>query len=386
MSTAAPSPSPSRAFDPSFPLPLPAHPPSPSPTSPSPSPSKRLPIIIDCDPGHDDAFAIILAAYHPTLHLLGLTTCGGNSTLQRTTLNALKVLHIAGLDPLHIPVVPGRADPLLRTRIDAEHSGPTGLDGPHFPPVPTPPHPGHAIDFIYSTAKAWLEARGTLPTLPSPLSPTLTPTDPSTVLSHPDGVTLLAIGPLTNIALLLLRYPDVRLMLRSIVLMGGALTAGNATPHAEFNLWMDPEAARVVFQSGVPLVMVPLEVTHTALATPAVVGRIEGTGTLYGRLLVELLGFFGDAYKKLGMEAPPLHDPCAVAWLLDEGMFEWEWMRVEVDCGEEQAGRTVVVQASDANKEQRPNVRVCTKMDVDRFWELMLAAITASNARSPING
>ena len=281
MSIAPPTSS-SNSHDSSLPRSPPAHaPPAPftATSSPASPPSKRIPVIIDCDPGHDDFFAIVLAAYHPSLQLLGLTTTGGNSTLELTTANALKTLHISGLDDDHIPVVPGCPHPLLRPAIPATLSGLTGLDGPHFPPVATPPHPGHAIDWIYSTAHAWLDGQGRLPPLPSLLSPIPPPPSPSPTHSHPDGVILLCIGPLTNVALLLLRYPHVRLLLRSIVLMGGALHHGNATPHAEFNVWTDPEAARVVMQCGVELVMVPLEVTHTALAVREVVERVrQGVG------------------------------------------------------------------------------------------------------------
>ena len=325
---------------------------------------------------------MILSAYHPSLQLLGITTVGGNSSLEQTTLNALKVLHISGLDSSHIPVVPGRHEPLLRYPTVAEHAGPTGLDGPHFPPVSTQPTPGHAVTFIHDTAKQWLVDHHSLPTLPSPLSHPFT--TPDSVFSNPDGITIIAIGPLTNIALLLLMYPDVRFLLKEVVLMGGAIGKGNATPFAEFNFFIDPEAARIVFQSGIALTMVPLEVTHTALVTPPILSRIRSLASPYAVLLEELLVFFQGAYEKDGFIAPPLHDPCAVAWVIDEGMFEWDWREVEIDVSGESAGRSVV-DMEGVRKGGRKNVKVCTGMNVDAFWTLMLSAITAANARSPVN-
>ena len=332
-------------------------------------------------PVQDDAFALLLAAYHPSLNLLGVTTVGGNSSLERTTLNALKVLHIAGLDERRIPVVPGRHEPLLREAFAAQHAGSSGLDGPDFPPVPTQPTPGHAATFIYDTAKRWLSDRQLLPSFPSPLSQPFTTAD--SAYSNPDGITVLAIGPLTNIALLLLMYPNARLLLKQIVLMGGALGAGNASPSAEFNMFLDPEAARVVFQSGVALTMVPLEVTHSALVTPQVVARVRGLGSRFGAMCEELLLFFQAAHEKEGYAFVPLHDPCAVAWLVDEALFEWQWRRVEVEVEGRCAGRTAV-DVYGVTK-GRKNVRVCTAMKVDAFWQLMHAAIEAANARSPVN-
>ena len=310
-----------------------------------------------------------------------MTTVGGNSTLECTTLNALKVLHVAGLDSRHIPVVPGRHEPLMREAFAAQHAGPSGLDGPSFPPVSTQPSPGHAVQFIYDTAKRWLADRNLLPTLPSPLSHPFTTAD--SAYSNPDGITIIAIGPLTNIALLLLMYPDVRLLLKEIVLMGGAIGAGNATASAEFNLFIDPEAARVVFNSGVALTMVPLEVTHTAVVGKEVVERVRGLGSKFGQMVEDLLLWFREAHEKDGYAFVPLHDPCAVAWLVDESMFEWAWRRVDVDVGEMGAGRTVVDVYGVSKK--RKNVKVCTAMKVDAFWELMFHAIEAANARSPIN-
>ena len=358
-----------------------ARPPLPhSNSQPAPPP---IPIIVDCDPGHDDAFALILAAYHPSLDLLGVTTCGGNTTLERTTLNALKVLHISGLDDRRIPVVPGRHEPLMRVAIVAEHiHGPTGLDGPHLPDPPTSPHPGDAATFIFHTARQYLIDHGGLPALPDALHEPFT--TPTATFGNPAGVTLVAIGPLTNVALLLLMYPAVRHLLRRVVLMGGAIGVGNVTPSAEFNIFADPEAARIVLQSGLPIVMVPLEVTHTAVADAAVLGRIRAMGSAYGAVLEELLLFFQSTYAKdYGMPAPPLHDPCAVAWVVDEAAFDSQELSVEVDLGA-CAGRTVV-DVYGVVKGKRKNVRVCTRMDTERFWNMMIAAIERANERSPLN-
>ena len=196
-------------------------------------------IILDCDPGHDDAIALLLALASPEVRLLGVTTVSGNQTLEKTTANAIRVLDHVGRDD--VPVAAGAARPLVRERhVAAEVHGETGLDGPDLPPPSREPEPTHAIDWIAQT----LEASST-------------------------PVTLVPTGPLTNIALFLARYPELGTKLERVVLMGGAVGEGNVTPAAEFNIWADPEAAHVVFASGLDLTMVGLDVTHKALLTPA---------------------------------------------------------------------------------------------------------------------
>jgi purine nucleosidase len=315
---------------------------------------------------------------------LGITTCAGNQTLHKTTTNALKVLHAAGLDHRRIPVVPGRHEPLMRPAVVAEAiHGASGLDGPIFPPLTTRPVDAKAADFIYNTAHQHLEKQHLLPDLPSSLTPPFT-TD-SSVFGHARGITLIAVGPLTNVAVLLLQHPNVRHLLRRIVLMGGAIGIGNVTPQAEFNLYSDPEAARIVFQSGIPLVMVPLEVTHTALVSSAVTAKLTGWNSGFGRLLLSLLLWWAESYRAVyGFPSPPLHDPCAVAWVINSSLFVSSERSVEVECGPVNGGRSVV-DLYGVMKEKRKNVRVCTAMAVDGFWQLMMAALEQANAHSPLN-
>src|SRR5580704_5980786 len=222
------------------------------------------PIIIDCDPGHDDAIALLLAAASPELELVGVTTVAGNQTIEKTTLNALKVLELAGVD---CPVAAGAAGPLVRTRSVAAHvHGESGLDGPDLP-APT----GSAIDLhaVGFMAERIRERRGEL---------TLVPT-----------------GPLTNIALLLALEPDARP--ERIVLMGGSVGEGNRTPAAEFNVWADPEAARRVFESGIDVTMIGLDVTHRAYITLEETETLRAAGRV-GKVAAELLDFYAHWHRR----------------------------------------------------------------------------------------
>jgi len=200
-------------------------------------------------------------------------------------------------------------------------------------------------------------------------------------------VTVLATGPLTNVALLLLTSPELASpqYIHQIVLMGGAIGVGNTGPAAEFNIQVDPESAHIVFESGVPVVMAPLEVTHTALVTPAVLGRIRSIGSPFASFICDLMLFFRDAYSGVfGFSSPPLHDPVAVAFLLDPHMFETKMMRVDIDYESRLCyGRTV---CDIYGRDTRPkNVRVCLRMDVDKFWNLMLDALRQADQRSCLN-
>ena len=217
------------------------------------------PIVIDCDPGHDDAFALMLAVASPELDLVGVTTVAGNQTLEKTTANALRILELCGRGD--VPVAEGAADPLVRARDVAAHvHGETGLDGPDLPPPAGEPVTEHAVDFL---ARVIREREGAL---------TLVPT-----------------GPLTNVALLLAMRPDARP--ERIVLMGGSIGEGNRTPAAEFNIWADPEAARRVFESGIEMTMIGLDVTHQALVTDADADELRGAGRV-GKVAAELLDFY----------------------------------------------------------------------------------------------
>ena len=344
----------------------------------------RIPIILDCDPGHDDAFAILLAALHPRLQLLGVTTTAGNQTLKKTTVNALNVLHIA--NAAQVPVVAGRHEPLMRHAVVAEViHGVTGLDGAEISGATQEPHNERVQDFIFHAAQQHLAAHHSLPSLPTALDQPFT--TPATTFGHPDGITLIVVGPLTNVALTLLAYPEIKLLIKEVVLMGGAIGLGNVTPAAEFNIYVDPEAASIVFNSGLPVTMVPLEVTHTALCTDSVLSSIRALQSPFSKLLLELLLFFAQAYTATyGFLAPPLHDPCAVAYVIDPSLFTAQLMHVTVECGVSsgQAGRTVC-DVNGVLSGKHKNVRVCTKMDVDKFWEMMLTIVVEADRRSPMN-
>src|SRR5256714_1302415 len=222
------------------------------------------PILLACDPGHDDAIALLLALASPEVELLGVTTVAGNQTLDKTTANAIRVLEFAGRTD--VQVAAGADRPLLRDQyVAADVHGETGLDGPDLPPAQGRPVEQHAVDFLAERIRA-----------------------------SERPVTLIPIGPLTNVALLLALHPDARP--ERIVLMGGAIAEGNVTPAAEFNIWCDPEAAARVFASGIDVTMVGLDVTHKALFTQAHVGRLAGR---VGEMVTELLSFYGGFHRKV---------------------------------------------------------------------------------------
>jgi inosine-uridine nucleoside N-ribohydrolase len=297
-------------------------------------------IIIDCDPGHDDAIALLLALGSPSeLELLGVTTVAGNQTLAKTTANAIRVLDHIGRDD--IPVAAGADRPLVRDPyVAAEVHGDTGLDGPDLPPPAREPVAEHAIDWIAQQA--------------TPL-------------------TLIATGPLTNVALLLARYPNVKP--ERIVLMGGAIGEGNVTPAAEFNIWADPEAAARVFDSGIELTMVGLDVTHQALMTPAHADRLAAAGRA-GKLVADLYGFYARFHReRYGWDGAPVHDACAVAQVLDPSLIETVHYGVRVDTGPALSrGRTYVDRFGRAGWE--PNCHVAVGIDSKRFLELLIERIS----------
>lgn len=315
---------------------------------PVPTPSAPRKAILDVDPGHDDAVAILLAAASPAIELLAITAVAGNQTLEKTALNARRVCSVAGIRG--VPVAAGCDRPLVRPlRTAGNIHGETGLDGPVFAGEPDIPlDPRHAVDVIVEL-----------------------------VLAHPGEVTLIPVGPLTNIATALRREPRVAGALAGISLMGGAWGLGNQTPGAEFNILVDPEAARVVFESGVPIVFHPLELTHQAKATPDVIARVDALGTPLARFVVEMLGFFAETYRRRnGFEGPPLHDPCAVAYVIDPALFETRAVHVDVETHAEfSAGRTVVDLHGVLG--EPPNASVATAIDAPRFWDLLVEALAS---------
>ncbi|MGZ4193707.1 MAG: nucleoside hydrolase [Solirubrobacteraceae bacterium] len=302
-------------------------------------------IIIDCDPGHDDAIALLLALASPEVNLLGVTTVAGNQTLDKTTANALRVLdHLGRTD---VPVAAGAADPLMRElRIAAEVHGETGLDGPDLPPPSRPAGEAHAIDWIAATVR-----------------------------DHPRPVTLVPTGPLTNVALFMARYPELVGCLERIVLMGGAFGEGNVTPAAEFNIWVDPEAASRVFQSGADLTMVGLDVTHRALMRPGHAERLRSGGRA-GRLVADLFAFYSRFHARdYGWDGSPVHDALAFAHVIDGTLLTTAHRGVVIDTGPELSrGRTHVDLRGRA---WEPNCHVAVEVDADRFLEMLVSRLSA---------
>ena len=302
-------------------------------------------IILDCDPGHDDAIAILLAAHHPDIDLLAITTVAGNQSLDKTTLNALKVCSLANIRD--VPVARGMDRPLVRPASHAANiHGESGMDGPNIPEPDIEPVPQHGVDLLID------------------------------LLMNSDGdITIVPTGPLTNIATAIRREPAILPRIKAISLMGGAIGVGNRMPAAEFNIWADPEAAAIVFDCGRPLTMSPLEVTHQALATGEVLDRLRAANRPVASFAADLLTFFGDTYRNVfGFPAPPVHDPCAVAAVIDPDILQAHTIHVEIETeGEWTSGRTVCDIYGVLGKE--PNVRVGYALDVPRFWEMLISTI-----------
>lgn len=312
-----------------------------------------VPVVLDCDPGHDDALAIMLAAADPAIELLAITTVAGNQTLERTTLNARRVCTVAGITG--VPIAAGCARPLVQPLLVAgDVHGDSGLDGPRFPEPTVDVVPEHAVDLMHRV-----------------------------LAEHPEPVTLVPTGPLTNVALLLTRHPDSVRHIREIVLMGGSAGRGNTTPAAEFNMYVDPEAAGIVLDSGLPVTMCGLDVTHQALATPDVLERLQSLDTGLSRVCVELMTYFASAYRRLwGFAAPPLHDPVAVARVIDPGIVRCVEANVVVELhGRYTRGATVV----DLHRYMdRPvNARVAVELDVGTFWNRVIAAVDVLGRQAP---
>jgi len=302
-------------------------------------------IILDCDPGHDDAIAILLAAHHPDIDLLAITTVAGNQSLDKTSLNALKVCSLANIR--NVPVARGMDRPLVRPASHAPNiHGESGMDGPNIPEPDIELAHRHGVDLLID------------------------------LLMNSDGdITLVPTGPLTNIATAIRSEPAILPKIKAISLMGGAIGVGNRMAAAEFNIWADPEAAAIVFDCGRPITMSPLEVTHQALATDEVLDRLRAANRPVANFVVDLLTFFGDTYRNVfGFPAPPLHDPCAVAAVIEPDILHAHTIRVEIETeGQWTSGRTVCDIYGVLGKE--PNVRVGYALDVARFWEMVISTI-----------
>lgn len=303
-------------------------------------------IILDCDPGHDDAIAILLALGSPSISLQAITTVAGNQTLEKVTANALSIARIASI-PDSIPIAAGCDRPFVRAPLVAAGiHGTTGLDGPVLPPPNRQLDPRHAADVIIDTLRA-----------------------------HPGEVSLVAVGPLTNLALAVRKAPDIVALAKEVVLMGGAIEGGNWSPVAEFNIVVDPEAAEIVFNAGWKVTMVGLDVTHQALATTAVLDRIKALGTGPSKFVYDALHFFTESYKReQGFDAPPVHDPCAVAHLIDRAVVKAVPMPIDV----ETQGRITTGQTVADRRQPAPAgclTHAAVEIDVPKFWDLVVDAL-----------
>ena len=297
-------------------------------------------IILDCDPGHDDAIAIMLAARHPAIDLLGITIVAGNQTLNKTLTNGLNVCQKLGIN---VPVHAGMPKPIMREQIVADNiHGESGLDGPVFAPLVRKAESKHAIQYIIDT------------------------------LMNSDGdITLVPVGPLTNIAVAMRMQPAILPKIREIVLMGGAYGTGNFTPSAEFNIYADPEAARVVFTSGVPLVMMGLDLTNQTICTADVIARMKKVGGPAGELFSDIMNFtLKTQFENYGLAGGPVHDATCIGYLINPDAFKMQDMHVEIDVNNGPCyGRTVCDELSVTGK--RANTKVGMTIDTTWFWNLV---------------
>lgn len=300
----------------------------------------KKPIIMDCDPGHDDALALLLALASDELDVKAITTVGGNQTSEKTLNNAMRILSYAGIT--HIPIAPGASQPLVRElQIAPEVHGESGLEGPELPEPTFQSYHKSAIELMEEV-----------------------------IMSNDKKITLVPTGPLTNIAALLLAVPAVKNRIERISLMGGSAVGGNWTPASEFNILVDPEAADVVFKSGIPITMCGLDVTHRAQIFDNEIEKIRCHGGKISLMVAELLDFFAKFHKDLGFEGSPLHDPCAVAWLIKPELFTSQHLHVEIETkGEYTSGATVVDYRGVTGR--KPNTDVVYDVDRSAFIQLL---------------
>ncbi|ATM05640.1 TPA: pyrimidine-specific ribonucleoside hydrolase RihA [Raoultella planticola] len=301
-----------------------------------------LPIILDCDPGHDDAIAIVLALASPELDVKAITSSAGNQTPEKTLRNVLRMLTL--LQRQDIPVAGGARKPLMRELIIADNvHGESGLDGPALPEPDFAPQSCTAVELMAKTLR-----------------------------ESPQPVTIVATGPQTNVALLLNSHPELHDKIARIVMMGGAMVLGNWQPAAEFNIYVDPEAAEIVFQSGIPVVMAGLDVTHRAQIHGLDIERFRQLGNPVATIVAELLDFFMEYHKdaKWGFTGAPLHDPCTIAWLLKPELFTSveRWVGVETQ-GKYTQGMTVVDYYFLTGNQ--PNTTVLLDVDREGFVDLL---------------
>ena len=309
--------------------------------------TKPLPIIIDTDPGQDDAVAILLALASPEFEVLGITAVAGNVPLALTQLNARKICELAGRADMK--VYSGAIRPMVRTLVTAEEvHGKTGLDGPVLAEPTMPLQPQHAVDYLVET-----------------------------FMANPAGtITLCALGPLTNVALALVREPRIASRIKQIVAMGGGyFEQGNVTPSAEFNIYVDPHAARIVFEAGIPITLIPLDCSHGALTSRARLDKFRALPNRAGAATTEMLNFF-ERYDvhKYGFDGGPLHDPCVLAWLLRPDLFKGREVNVAIECESELTmGATVIDWWKVTGRPA--NANVMRSVDADGFFDLLVERI-----------
>ncbi len=303
-------------------------------------------ILLDCDPGHDDAVAMMLAWGNPSIELLGVTTVGGNQTLDKVTRNALSVATVVGMHD--VPIAAGCRLPLVRpVEIAPDVHGDSGLDGVELPEPAVELDPRHGVDLIIETIMG----------------------------NEPGTVTLVPTGPLTNIAMAARKEPRIVERVQEVVLMGGGYHVGNWSPVAEFNIKVDPEAAYIVFNEKWPIVMVGLDLTHQALATDEVAERIAAVPGSVSQFTLGLFTFFRKAYQDAqGFEFPPVHDPCTLAYLIDPTIVETVKVPVDVELnGSLTTGMTVADFRAPAPEDC--HTKVATRLDAPGFWVLVVDAI-----------
>lgn len=303
-------------------------------------------ILLDCDPGHDDAVAMMLAWGNLSIELLGVTTVGGNQTLDKVTRNALSVATVMGMHD--VPIAAGCRLPLVRpVEIAPDVHGDSGLDGVELPEPAVELDPRHGVDLIIETIMS----------------------------NEPGTVTLVPTGPLTNIAMAARKEPRIVERVQEVVLMGGGYHVGNWSPVAEFNIKVDPEAAHIVFNEKWPIVMVGLDLTHQALATDEVAERIAAVPGSLSQFTLGLFTFFRKAYQDAqGFDFPPVHDPCTLAYLIDPTIVETVKVPVDVELnGSLTTGMTVADFRAPAPEDC--HTKVATRLDAPRFWGLVVDAI-----------
>ena len=305
-------------------------------------------IILDCDPGHDDAMAILLALGNPNIDLIGVTTVGGNQSLEKVTYNARATLEMA--HATNIPVHAGCDRPMIRPlEVAAAVHGETGLDGVTLPEPTRPLDEGHAVNWIIDT-----------------------------IMSHDPGtITLVPTGPLTNIAMAVRMEPRIVSRVKEVVLMGGGYHVGNWSAVAEFNIKTDPEAAHVVFNEAWPVTMVGLDLTHQALCTPDVQAKIDAVGTPLAAFASGLMDFFRKAYQNnQDFIDPPVHDPCTIAYLIDHSVVQTRRCPLDVEIKSDLTlGMTVADLRGPEPSAEECNTQVATRLDFNKFWDLIVDAL-----------